>query len=208
MGAESESGGRPELDDQVRLLLETKGVNAAATHALRALGPEILGFIVGVVRNRDDANEIFSATSERLWRSLPCFQQRCSLRTWTYVIARHEIARFYDSERRHCAGRVPISEIEDVVAALTTQTRQTQPLTELRDKFTKLRDDLPVDDRMLLVLRVDRQLPWDAIALAFADAPEACGDDERKREAARLRKRFQIVRDRLMARVRAEGLVT
>jgi RNA polymerase sigma-70 factor (ECF subfamily) len=208
MGEEIGCAGRSELDDRVQLLLETKGVNAATTHALRALGPEVLGFIVGVVRDRDDANEIFSATSERLWRSLPGFQRRCSLRTWTYVIARHEITRFYDSERRHCAGRVPVSEIEDVVAALTTQARPTQPLTELRDKFTKLRDELSADDRMLLVMRVDRQLPWDAIALAFVDSPEGCGDDERKREAARLRKRFQLVREKLNARARQEGLVT
>lgn len=197
----------PAFDAKVRSLLETVGVNAATNSALRVLGPEVRGFIVGVLRNQDAADEVFSVTSSRFWQSLPSFQWRCSLRTWAYVIARHEITRYGSSERRHCVGRVPISEIADVVAAVTTQARATQALTDLRDQFTRLRDELSVDDRVLLVMRVDRQLPWDEVALAFVESPETCDDDERAREAARLRKRFQLVKQRLTARARDEGLV-
>jgi RNA polymerase sigma-70 factor, ECF subfamily len=59
----------------------------------------------------------------------------------------------------------------------------------------------------LLVLRVDRQLSWGDIALAFVDEPATCSDDERRREAARLRKRFQLGKERLAKRARAEGLL-
>jgi RNA polymerase sigma-70 factor, ECF subfamily len=208
MGVESGEEGRPGLDEQVRMLLDGGDVNAAATLALRVLGPEVFGFIVGVLNNGDAADEVFAATSERLWRSLPTFQGRCSLRTWTYVIARHEIVRFSNSERRHGVGRVPISQIESVVADVTAQSHATLRLTERRDRLSRLRDELPVDDRVLLVLRVDRQLPWDEIALAFVEDAAASGDDDRKREAARLRKRFQLVKERLTARARDEGLLT
>jgi RNA polymerase sigma-70 factor (ECF subfamily) len=74
-------------------------------------------------------------------------------------------------------------------------------------KLTSLRDELPVEDRTLLILRVDRDLAWDEIALAFAENPEAFSDEERKREAARLRKRFQLVKERLVARIRAAAPV-
>ena len=64
------------------------------------------------------------------------------------------------------------------------------------------RDALPEEDRTLLILRIDRELSFDSIALAFSDAPEMMTDQERKRESARLRKRFEIVKKRLAAQIR------
>jgi RNA polymerase sigma-70 factor (ECF subfamily) len=189
-----------ELDDRVRALLAAGDHAGATTVALRELGPELLGFLSGVLGN-DDADEVFSTLSERLWRSLKGFEGRCSIRTWTYVLARHEIGRFRRGARRHADGRVPISELEDILAVVRT-TRSTMA-TDKQHKLAKLRDELPEDDRMLLILRVDRNLAWDDIALAFAEAPEAFREQDRKRESARLRKRFQLVKQRLLARVRA-----
>jgi RNA polymerase sigma-70 factor (ECF subfamily) len=60
---------------------------------------------------------------------------------------------------------------------------------------------------MLLVLRVDRGLAWEDIALTFLDDPEAASEEDKKREAARLRKRFQIVKKRLGERAREVGLL-
>ncbi|HEX4423409.1 MAG TPA: sigma-70 family RNA polymerase sigma factor [Kofleriaceae bacterium] len=168
---------------------------------MRELGPEILGFLSGVLGN-DDADEVFSTLSERLWRSLTGFEGRCSLRTWTYVLARHELGRFRRGIRRHEDGRVPISELQEVLAAVKTQNRSTLA-RDRRDTLERLRDELPIEDRTLLILRVDRNLSWDEIALAFAEDPETFGDHDRRRESARLRKRFQLVKQRLMARARA-----
>ena len=47
-----------------------------------------------------------------------------------------------------------------------------------RRTLTRLRDALPIEDRTLLILRVDRTLSFDDIALAFADNPEAFSDDD------------------------------
>ncbi|MCU0685858.1 MAG: sigma-70 family RNA polymerase sigma factor [Polyangiaceae bacterium] len=195
-----------DLDEQVRHLLEAGDAPRAITLALRQLGPEVFGFIAGVLGRDANADEVFAITSERLWRSLPTFAWRCPLRAWAYIIARNEIARFRSNERRHAIRRVPISELEDVIAAITTQAH-TQRSVARRERLATFRDELPVDDRALLILRVDRQLSWDDIALAFVDEPATCSDDERKREAARLRKRFQLVKERLAKRARAEGLL-
>jgi RNA polymerase sigma-70 factor (ECF subfamily) len=189
-----------ELDGQIRSLLEAGELGQATTLALRELGPEILGFLSGVLGN-DDADEVFSTFSVRLWRSLKGFEGRCSLRTWTYVLARHEIGRFRRGARRHAYGRVPISELQEVLAAVRTRTRSTL-VADRRRTLTKLRDELPIEDRTLLILRVDRNLAWDDIALAFAEDPEVFSDEDKKRESARLRKRFQLVKRRLVARAR------
>jgi RNA polymerase sigma-70 factor (ECF subfamily) len=187
-------------------MLASGNATAAATETLRTLGPEVLGFLSGVLGDDADADEVFAAMSERLWHSLVSFEWRCSLRTWAYVIARHEISRFRRRARRHLAGRVRISELADAIAAVHSETRSTQRSARRR-KLTVLRDELPPDDRTLLVLRVDRDLSWEEIALVFIRDPRRCTEENRKREAARLRKRFQLVKERLARRVREEGLL-
>jgi RNA polymerase sigma-70 factor (ECF subfamily) len=190
-----------ELDERVRSYLAAGETDAAATLALRELGPEIMGFLSGVLGNAD-ADEVFADLSERLWRALKGFEGRCSVRTWAYVLARHELGRFRKGRRRYASCRVRISGLQDVLAA-TRSTTGRVAATERRRCLRALRDELPVDDRTLLILRVDRNLAWDDIALAFADSPETLGEAGRKRVAARLRKRFQLLKRRLAVRVRA-----
>ena len=189
-----------DLDHRARELLCTGDTRGAATLVLRELGPEVLGFLSGVLGD-GDADEVFSAWSERLWRSLKGFEGRCSLRTWTYVLARREISRFRKGMRRHAEGRVPLSELQSVLAVARTGAGTTMATAKQR-QLTALRDELPIEDRTLLILRVDRKLSFDEIALAFAEAPESMTEVDRRREAARLRKRFQLVKQRLVARAR------
>jgi RNA polymerase sigma-70 factor (ECF subfamily) len=212
-----------DLDHRARELLRTGDTRGAATLVLRDLGPEVLGFLAGVLGDVD-AEEVYSAWSERLWRSLKGFEGRCSLRTWTYVLARREISRFRKGMRRHAEGRVPLSELQDVLEVPRSRTGNTMATAKQR-QLTALRDELPIEDRTLLILRVDRKLTFDEIALVFAENLEAGTEGEhgetgdpngaageaggsvprgfnRKREAARLRKRFQLVKQRLVARAR------
>ena len=195
-----------ELDGRVRSLLAAGDTSGAATLVLRELGPEVLGFLSGVLGDAD-ADEVYSALSERLWKSLRGFEGRCSLRTWTYVLARREITRFRKGNRRHAEGRVPLSGLQSQLAMPRTRTRSVDA-TDKQRQLTALRDELPIEDRTLLILRVDRKLSFDEIALAFADNPEAFPEVERKREAARLRKRFQLVKQRLVARVRRHAFAS
>jgi RNA polymerase sigma-70 factor (ECF subfamily) len=188
------------LDEQIRSLLAVGDLHGATTLALTELGPEILGFLSGVL-GISDADDVFSIFSERLWRSLNGFEGRCSLRTWAYVVARREIGRFLRGARKHASGHVPISGLQEVLEAVRTRTRSTL-VAERQQTLTRLRDELPIEDRTILILRVDRNLSWDEIALAFAADPEAFGEEERKRESARLRKRFELIKRRLVARAR------
>jgi RNA polymerase sigma-70 factor (ECF subfamily) len=205
MDGASKVEAKAELDARVRSLLARSDFTGAITETLRTIGPEVLGFIFGVLGNEVDAEEVFSAMSERLWRSLATFEWRCSLRTWTYVIARNEIVRFLRRSRRHRAARVRISELADTIAAVTATL--SSPSSARRQKLTLLREELPPADRTLLLLRVDRSLTWDEIALVFLNDPEHCTDERRQKEAARLRKRFQLVKERLARRAREEGLL-
>jgi RNA polymerase sigma-70 factor (ECF subfamily) len=170
------------------------------------VGSEIFGFLHGVVGSDADADEIFSATSERVWRSLATFRWQCTLKTWVYSIARNEMLRFVEGVRKGNAGRVTPSALEEVVAQVRTETLSALR-TEKRDQLRKLRDELPHDDRTLVILRVDRELSWEEIARTFLVDHETITDDQIAREAARLRKRFQLVKGRLADRAREKGLL-
>jgi len=200
-----ESGRAQTPDDNVRAALGAGDVDAAVTHVIRRLGPEVFGFLRGALGSDSDADEVFAAVSERVWRSLARFQWECSLRTWVYVVARNEMVRHSQNARRRNAQCVTPSALDAVVAAVRTETLSALR-SERRNKLRALRDELSVDDRALLILRVDRDLQWEEIARAFLSDDGATAERV-QREAARLRKRFQLIKKRLADRAREEGLL-
>ena len=71
--------------------------------------------------------------------------------------------------------------------------------------MAQLREELPAEDQALLILRVDKQLDWNELAQVLSE-DELAGDALR-RESARLRKRFQMIKERLRKRAEEEGLL-
>jgi RNA polymerase sigma-70 factor (ECF subfamily) len=202
-----------DADEGIRRLAEQGDRSGATTAALRRFGPEILGLLLSLHRDEDDAADAFSLFAEKLWRSLDRFEWRCSMRTWAYVLARrasHDLRRVEVRRRRLAEPLSP--EVEELAVRVRTET-MTFLRTETKSELAKLRETLVPDDQMLLVLRVDRKMEWSDLALVFLeredlpDEPAPPHDDDVKREAARLRKRFQLVKERLHALAKERGLV-
>jgi RNA polymerase sigma-70 factor (ECF subfamily) len=196
--------GPTEPEESIRATWLSGDFAGATTAALRLYGPEVLGFLVAVHRDETAAEEAFSIFTERLWRGIARFEWKCSVRTWSYVLARNASMDERRGEVRRRRGLASPSEapISEIAARVRTETLSILR-TEKRNAFTELRDELPEEDRVLLVLRVDRDLPWRDIARVLG----ADGDEDVTREAARLRKRFQLVKDRLRARAQERGIV-
>jgi RNA polymerase sigma-70 factor (ECF subfamily) len=145
-----------------------------------------------------------------VWRGIARFAWQCSFRTWAYAVARRVSLRQRRDEGRHAAHRVPLDENSAVLRiAAEVRTRTLSFLrTERRDRFARVRDALPPEDRELLILRVDRRLAWNELVHALQDGDaEPLTDERLKRESARLRKRFQLLKERLLAAGRREGLI-
>ncbi len=193
----------------IRVAWEAQDFQAAATLALEAYGQEILSFLTARMRSVSDAEEAFSMFAEDVWKGLPGFGFRCSMRGWLYALARNAANRYATSPQRRAGRNVPLSR-DGAVSALIDRARsatQMHQRTDVKDKIRALRERLPQEDQTLLILFVDRNLPWREIAMVVHEQGEQLDDAALDREAARLRKRFERVKSELKALAIAEGLL-
>jgi RNA polymerase sigma-70 factor (ECF subfamily) len=194
-----------DLEARICALRDAGDLNGAATQAIEGYGPEVLGFLVTLMRDEGDAGDVFAQASEDLWAGLARFEGRSSMRTWFYVLARHAAARFHRSPHKRHGRQMPLSAATGVAERVRTRT---SPFlrTDMKDKFAVLRDALNPEDRALLVLRVDRNMSWNEIARVLAPG-ESEAESGLSRAAARMRKRFQLVKDDIRARAIQAGLL-
>ena len=200
---------RQRFEEQVRALCDREDHAGAATAIVRDYGPEILGFLMATHRDPVEANDAFAEVAEGVWRGLSRFAWESSVRTWAYAIARNvSRLRKRNAVRR---GRRVMNASDAFFQGVVHKVRtETIPFlrTEKKTRLQALRDALPEEDRVLLVLRVDRGLPWNDVARIVTHDEDAVPPDEATivQEAARLRKRFQLVKDRLRELAKREGL--
>jgi RNA polymerase sigma-70 factor, ECF subfamily len=202
-------GIRPLDEDRIRQLVEAGDHRRATARVLESYGREIFGFLMARLRDDELVSEIFSEFAEDLLRGLPRFEWRCSARAWAYTLARHAASRQLDALARRRNRDVPLSEAPELLA-LVQQVRtetQTHCKTEVRDHVAELRARLPEEDQTLLLLRVGRELDWREITIVLAGPEASLSEDELRRRAATLRKRFQLVKQKLKRLAREEGLL-
>jgi RNA polymerase sigma-70 factor (ECF subfamily) len=199
---------REEIEREVRRLCDEGAVVAATAAAIRAYGPEILGFLAAQHGGGGDADEVFSIWSERVFRGLPGFGWGSSLRTWVYTVARNASFSFADG-RRVRARREQVARSEEIVAVAQAVRTATPAYlrTEAKDKLAAIRDALPPEDRMLLVLRVDKRLEWKDLARVMLGDDGDAGDAALAKESQRLRKRFQLLKEKLLEAGRRAGIL-
>jgi RNA polymerase sigma-70 factor (ECF subfamily) len=193
----------------IRALAGAGDLDAAATAALRLYGPEVFGFLLALHHGDEDAaSDVFATFGERLWRGLRGFEWASSLRTWAYTVARHASVSHHRAAARRLRRDVPLAACPAVLeAAARVRTETLSWLrTERRTEIAEIRRSLSPDDQALLVLRVDRGMAWPDLARVLLDEV-APSPDLIEREAARLRKRFQLVKQKIAALARRRGLL-
>jgi RNA polymerase sigma-70 factor (ECF subfamily) len=195
-------------DEAIRALLAARDVDGATTAAIRSYGGEVFGFLLALdTGDEAGASEDFSLFCEHLWKGLPTFAWKSSLRTWLYAVARNASRARRRAARRRGRRFVGLSSCPAAVeAAERVRTETLSCLRTARQKqIADLRRTLPDDDQTLLILRVDRELSWIDLARVFL-GDEVAGEEALQRESARLRKRFQIVKRRLLEAGQKQGL--
>jgi RNA polymerase sigma-70 factor (ECF subfamily) len=179
----------PDLESAIAALLAAGDLRAAATAALRGLGPQILGYLAATLRDETAANDVFGQFSEELWKGIATFRGESSLKTWAYKLVMHAIGRYRRDPFRRRAQHLPTAEVTAIAEQIRSQTAPFQR-TEVKDKIARLRETLEPADQTLLFLRVDQKLSWADIAAVVAAEGEPV-------DAATLRKRFERAKARL-----------
>lgn len=193
-----------EVEVEVARLRAEGRLHEVATLVIEHYGGEVLTFLETMLRDHADSGDAFAQACEDLWRGLPRFEGRASMKTWFYTLARHAASRLRRSS--HQRRLAPLSDISDVAERVRSRTRP-HLKTEVKVGFAEIRASLNEADRTLLVLRVDRGMSWNDVARVMANEDDGDSDEEISRAAARLRKRFQSVKESIRELALANGLL-
>lgn len=193
-----------DVEAELARLRSEGQLKEVANLAIESYGAEVLRFLETMLRDPADSGDAFAQACEDLWKGLPSFEGRASLKTWFYTLARHAALRLRRSSQR---GRLAtLSEITDLADRVRSRTRP-HLKTEIKHGLAAIREALDEEDRLLLVLRVDRAMSWNEVARVMANDEDGDSEESVGRVAARLRKRFQTVKETIRARAIAAGLV-
>jgi RNA polymerase sigma-70 factor (ECF subfamily) len=199
-----------DVEEELRASWNTGDFAAVAKRALRAYGPEIMGVLRAMHRHEADAADAFSAFTQDLWVGLPSFQWACSMRTWAFVLARHASIRQGEAAAVRWKRERPVAhsaELEEIAQRVRTETAAYLK-TEVRDRFRELRAGLDDEEQLILMLRVDRNLDFKDVARVLVGTEGSTDDATLTREAARVRKRFQLLKEKLREAGEAAGLIS
>jgi RNA polymerase sigma-70 factor (ECF subfamily) len=198
---------RAALEREIQALCQAGEKKRAATLLLEAYGRELLLFLVSRMRDSEAAREVFSSFAEDLWRGLPGFRWQCSARVWCYTLARHAASRHLRDVRRHRGRESPLSQAGELAGPeqqIRTATR-TSARTSAKNLIARLRERFSADDQTLLILRLEQRLSWTEIAQVMLHAGMPVEPAVLKKDAVRLRKRFQVAKERLQRLVLDAG---
>ena len=188
-----------DLEPRILALLDAGDVSGASTEALRGFGPQVLGYLTAVLRDEDDAHDVFSQFAEDLWRGLPGFRRESAVRTWAFRLAWHAASRYARDPYRKRHRPILTTEASKI-AEQVRSTYSTYAPGGRADKLLKLRESLDTEEQTLLILRVDKGMAWEDVA-------EVLRADGEPATPAALRKRFERLKEKLGRMAREQGLI-
>jgi RNA polymerase sigma-70 factor, ECF subfamily len=185
---------KEEIEGSIARALDDGDTARAATAAIRGYGPQLLGYLRAVLRDDALAGDAFAELSEALWVGLPAFRRECTVRTYSYKLARRiALDLIHDPYRKRGRGFAS-GELSKLVEEVRLSTAPFLR-SDAKDGLAELRATLDPDEQTLLVLRIDRGLSWSEAAVVLE-----C-------EEAALRKRFERLKERLRDLARARGII-
>lgn len=186
---------RTRVEQYIREYTETQDYGKAVELTLELYGSELLGFFMGSIQDQDAVEDIFQIFCLEIWRGLPRFEWRSSLRTWLYSIARVLIVKHMRDPYRRRSESLSTASEENIPMRQARTMTQTWRKTSTKNRLWELCAELPPTDRQLLLLRIGRQMAWLDIAAILHEGES--DESDLKRASARLRKRFERLKNQL-----------
>ena len=186
--------------DALVLAASQRGDHAAAAElVVRTYMREVVAYLASITRASERVDEAFSVWCEDVVRGIAGFRFASSIRTWAYTVARHAASRCAREDHRRTKRISPGDAFDEIAAVARTETAD-YLRTAMKDRLAAVRAELVEEERELLHLRVDRQLPWrDIEEIVRPEGPDDAAARKRREQA--LRKRFEMLKRRLKARM-------
>ena len=188
-----------DVEERIRAAFDAGDLREAATICLTQYGPELMGYIYATMRNELAADDVWSVFCEDLWSGIDGFRWESRFQTWVYTLARNACNRYFRDPYKRRGRRFNTGEISHVVEHIRTNTKPYLK-TEVKSEVRKLRERLTPDEQTLLILRLDRKMSWQDVAMILSSPEDQVS-------VAACRKRFQRIKQRLAKWVVEEGLV-
>jgi RNA polymerase sigma-70 factor (ECF subfamily) len=187
------------LDEDVRGLLARGEGNEAATRVIRAYTHEVESYLRAMLRDPDDVADAHAQWAENVWRGLPRFEWRSSLRTWSLRLACNVALNMRNEAYARRVRRFDTGEASALAASLRTSSGRS--LDRKREALQELRKELTPEEQTLIYLKTDLELSWDEAAEVVAE------EEGHLVSADTLAKRFERLKARLAVLARKKGLI-
>lgn len=183
---------------RIRELVEGGETDRATDRVLEVWGDDLYNYIRRISCDRSLAQDAFQECSMDIWRGLESFGWNSSLETWLYTVARNATYDLMRKRDRRDVRPFRTDEQRELVANWTRTVTKNFEKTEAKEWLWEVIEEFDSEDRELLVLRVGHRKPWKEVARIVEDGD--LEDDELRRASARLRKRYQRVKESLRER--------
>src|SRR5437870_12478955 len=88
------------VEAAIGALLDRRDLQQATTLARRSYGPQIMGYLLVMLRDESAAADVFSQFCEDFWKQLESFRRECSVKSWAYRIAWGATRRHFEDPHR------------------------------------------------------------------------------------------------------------
>ncbi len=134
------------------------GEEAAFEELIRRHQQRVFGLVTGILRRRDDAEDVVQQVFLKVFVSLKRFDQRSAFSTWLYKISVNECWDYLRKRKvRPLTYEADLSEDQvsrlDGVASAERPPENPSDRAEARDLLERLLEKLPEEDRQLLMLK-------------------------------------------------------
>ena len=117
--------------------------------AANEFGPAIDRLAAGYEADPEKRRDLKQEIHYQLWRSFEVFDQRCSLKTWTFRVAHNTAASYVHKERRRSAIFMSLEDLEQMATSKDSEADidQQRSLQKLAQLILKLK---PLDRQIML----------------------------------------------------------
>jgi DNA-directed RNA polymerase specialized sigma24 family protein len=166
----------------------------ATTLLIHAYAARVRAFLNNRLRDSAGCAEVFAVFSEDVWKGIASLRGRTSVVPWVFVLARNALYRHGRAQQRWAVRHVSLDAAPDV----PTSDDQVAELDGVgHAHIAPLLHQLSASERWLLDQRFVAGNSWNEIARAQLVSARPPDHDAVLRESARLRKKSQLIVQRL-----------